>query len=369
MGKRISALESRHVDLGAGLLDWNDMAVPWTYHTHVDEEHAAVREAAGLFDISANRKIHIEGKDAFATVNFLLTRDMSKVYVGKSAYSLILNEDGGIEDDAIVYRWADDHYILVVGSGGASRQLEKAARGRDVTVRLDDDLHLLSLQGPAAVDFLDRHSSMDVHELRYFHHAQTTIFDHKIALSRTGYSGERGYEIFATSDVVANVWDEILLHGKRDGIRPCSFTCINAVRIEAGLHFFPFDMSPTTTPWEVGLGWAVSTTKSDYIGKEGAQRKRGNEQLHFVGVIANHDEAVGKPIAGGEKIFANGKEAGVMTASLYSRRLRQSIGFAHIKPFAAEIGTPIVIHGPVTVTGTVAKLPFYDPDKSRCRPT
>ena len=367
MGKRVSVLEGRHVDLGAGLTDWNDMAVPWTYHTHVDEEHAAVREAAGLFDTSGNRKIHVKGKDAFDTVDYLLTRDLSKIHVGKSAYALILNEDGGIEDDAIIYCLADDHYLLVVGSGGTARQLEKAARGRDVSFALDDDTHLLSLQGPKAVDLLNEYTPINLHALEYFHHVKTTVFGREAILSRTGYSGERGYEIFAARDLAGEIWDKILLHGRSKGVLPCSFTCINAIRIEAGLLFYPFDMSATTTPWDVGLGWTVSTTKGDYIGKEAALRKRGHQQIHFVGIVADHDEAVGKAIAGGEKIYAHGREAGVMTASLYSRRLKQSIGFAHIKPFAAEIGTPIVIHGPVTVTGTVARLPFYDPERTRCR--
>ena len=118
MGKRVSALERKHVELGAGLVDWNDMAVAWSYYTDVDEEHAAVRESAGLFDLSGLRKMHIKGKDAYETVDYLLPRDMTKIYVGKSAYTILLTKEGGVEDDAIIYRLADDHFLLVYGTGG-----------------------------------------------------------------------------------------------------------------------------------------------------------------------------------------------------------------------------------------------------------
>lgn len=367
MGNRVSVLEGRHVDLGAGLADWNDMAVAWTYHTHVDEEHTAVREAAGLFDLSGLRKVHIAGPGAYEAVNYLLPRDMSKIYVGKSAYTLILNKDGGIEDDAIVYRLAEDHYILVFGTGGSARQIEYAARDRDVKFWLDDDLHLISLQGPKAVEFLDRFTPVDLPTLKYFHHQDTELFGHKVLLSRTGYSGERGYDLFVPAKGVVEVWDGILHEGTADGILACSFTCLNTVRIEAGLHFYPFDMSSQTSPWETGLGWSISTTKGDYLGKEGVMKIRGNQRFYFGGFVADHDDAVGEPIAGGEKIFSYGKEAGVVTASLFSNRLKKSIGFGHFKQFAAEVGTPIVIHGPVTVTAKVAPLPFYDPEKKRPR--
>jgi len=367
MGKRTSVLESRHVDLGAGLADWNDIAVAWTYDTHVDEEHAAVREAAGLFDLSGLRKVHISGPDAFDTVDYLLPRDMSKIYVGKSAYTLILNKDGGIEDDAIIYRLADDHYLLVFGTGGTMRQLEFAARERDVKYWLDDDMHCLSLQGPVAVDFLDQHTSLNLHDLKYFHHEEVNLFGHSMLIARTGYSGERGYDLFVPAASAGDVWDQILDKGKEHGIVACSFVCLNTIRIEAGLHFYPYDMSSDTSPWETGLGWAVSTKKDDYLGKEGVMKTRGNQRFYFCGFVADHDEAVGAPLAGGEKVYAGAKEAGVVTASLFSNRLKKSIGFAHLHQFAAEVGTPIVIHGPVTVTAEVAPLPFYDPEKKKAR--
>lgn len=367
MGSRTTVLESNHVILGAGLVDWNDMAVAWTYHTDPDEEHAAVREAAGLFDLSGLRKVHIKGPDAYATVDYLLPRDMSKIYIGKSAYTLILTKDGGIEDDAIVYRLAEDHFLLVFGTGGTAKQLEIAARDRDVEFYLDDDTHCLSLQGPKSVEFLDQHADIDVNEIKYFHQQEATLFGHKILIARTGYSGERGYDLFVPASAASDIWEAILKQGRHEGIKACSFVCLNIIRMEAGLHFYPYDMCTNTTPWEATLGWSVSTTKGDYVGKEGAMKTRGNQRFYFCGFIADHDEAVGEAVGGGEKIYAFGKEAGIVTGSLYSYRLRKSIGFAHVQQFAAEVGTPLVIHGPVTVTAEVVKLPFYDPEKKKPR--
>lgn len=367
MGKRVSALESRHVHLGAGLVDWNDMAVASTYYTDTDEEHTAVRDAAGLFDLSGLRKVHIKGPDAYATVDYLLPRDMSKIHVGKSAYSLILTKDGGIEDDAIIYRLADEHYLLVFGTGGTAKQLEIAARDRDVKCYQDDDTHLLSLQGPKAVEFLERHSPLNVGALKYFHQTETTLFDHEILLARTGYSGERGYDLFVPAESVCDIWDKIMELGESEGIRACSFACLNVIRVEAGLHFYPFDMSTETSPWEAGLGWAVSTRKGDYIGKEGVMKTRGNQRFYFCGIEVDHDEDFAQSLAGREKVYAFGKEAGVVTSSIYSNRLRKAIGFAHLQQFAAENGTPIVVHGKVTVTGKVVPVPFYDPEKTRTR--
>lgn len=369
MGSRVSVLESRHVELGAGLADWNDMAVAWSYKTSVDEEHAAVREAAGLFDLSGLRKVHIKGPDALAAIDYMLPREMTVVPVGKSVYSTILTDDGGIADDAIAYRLAEDHFLLVYGTGDTMKELEKACRGKDATFMLDDDMHCISLQGITSVDFLDRFTPIDMPALKYFHQQETTLFGYPAIIARTGYSGERGYDIFASADVVGEIWDNILKEGAAQGIRACSFVCLNTVRIEAGLLFYPFDMSVETSPWEAGLGWSVSKTKeADFIGKEAVFHRKGNEKIHLVGIVADHDDAVGEPIAGGERVFFGGKEVGKITASLWSPRLGMSVALAHVQPGASTVGSTVIIHSPkATVTGTVSSLPFYDPEKTRTR--
>ena len=366
MGNRTSVLESRHIDLGAGLADWNDMAVAWTYATSNDEEHAAVREAAGLIDLSGLRKVHIKGPDAEAAADYLLPRDMKILEPGRSVYSTILNDDGGIDDDAIVYRLEADHFLVVYGTGDCPTQLDKAVAGRNATWELDDDMHCLSLQGPAALDFLNENASIDVSGLKYFAQENTSLFGKDCLLARTGYTGERGYDIFASADVAGHIWDSILEKGASRGIKPFSFVCLNTVRTEAGLLFYPFDMSTDHTPWEAGLGWSVATKKeADYIGKAAVLAKKGKEKIKFVGILADHNEAVGEPIAGGEKVLNGGNnEIGVMTACLYSSRLKQSIGFAQINAANAAEGTAVTING---ISGKIVSLPFYDPEKLKPR--
>jgi aminomethyltransferase len=362
-------LEGRHVDLGAGLADWNDMAVAWTYATSVDEEHAAVREAAGLFDFTALKKVHVTGPEALATVDYLLPRDMNAVAVGRAVYSTILNDDGGIDDDAIIYRLADDHFMVVFGTGDTEKQVEKASKGRNVSCELDDDLHCISLQGPIAVDFLNEHTPMDLLAMKYFGVEHTSLFGHDVILARTGYSGERGYGIFVPAAAAGDIWDQILEKGYSRGIRASCFVCLNTIRIESGLLFYPFDMTAEHTPWEVGLGWTVSTTKAaDFIGKAKVLERKGNERIQLVGILADHDAAVGEPIAGGEKVSCNGHEVGKITASLWSNRLKQSISFAHVDPSVATEGTDLMVQGAdCAIGGKVVPLPFYDPDKTRPR--
>ena len=152
---RHSALESRHQALGSPLGDWNGMDVPWEYDQDVVKEHLAVRNAAGLFDVSGLKKIHIVGSDALAVANHLCTRDLSIVYPGRSIYAIILNEEGRITDDCIMFHMSPNHVMMVHGGGTGMEQLQKSAQGKDVSIIFDDDLHDISLQGPISVDFLD----------------------------------------------------------------------------------------------------------------------------------------------------------------------------------------------------------------------
>ena len=194
---RTSALASRHAALGSGLEDWNGMGTAWTYDTDPNDEHDAVRERAGMFDMSPLKKVFVRGPDAQAVLDHLTTRDMSKIAPGKAAYLCVLTERGGIADDAIVSSNGGGEWMIVHGSGDTMALLEASADGRDATLEFTDDLHDLSVQGPSALDILNGHCDIDLAALAYFEHAPASLFGHACRISRTGYSGERGYEIFA----------------------------------------------------------------------------------------------------------------------------------------------------------------------------
>jgi aminomethyltransferase len=339
------------------------MDVPWGYDQDVNAEHRAVRTAAGLFDVSGLKKMHITGADALAVLNHLCTRDLTRIYPGKSVYALILNEEGGITDDCIMFYIKPNDWMMVHGGGTGREQLAKSAEGKDLSVQFDDNLHDISLQGPKAVDFLDPHTPFDLRSLKYFHHMPTTLFGHHCMISRTGYSGERGYEIFASADNIVPIWDTILEQGKSEGVIPCSFNCIDMIRVEAALLFYPYDMHEKLTPWELDLGFAVTKDKeADFRGKAACFAQEGKEKVKNFGVVADCGQAVEL----GAGVFADGKQIGEVTAPMYSTVLKQSLAMVQIEPSYAEPGIKVEIKGEkLSCTATTHTLPFYDPDKKK----
>jgi len=366
MGNRVSVLTGRHEALGATMADWNDMGVAWTYATDPDKEADACRNAAALIDLSGLRREHVKGPDAAAVVDYLLPRNMEIIYPGKSGYSTILTEEGGVADDVIVYRLADDHFLIATGTGDSDTAMKKATAGKDVTVEEDDNLHILALQGPIAHEILDANSPDDIAGLKFFHQMETTVFGVPAIVSRTGFTGERGYEIFAAADVAGALWDSILEAGKDKGVMPLSFVGLNMLRIESALLFHPFDVSENESAWEAGLGWSVGKEKGNYIGKAANEARKGNETKIFSGIVCDADVACGEPIAGGEKIYANGEEVGYVTAALFSTRLNKSVALCYLKP-GIEVGAAVEVKGAIDCSATVSALPFYDPEKLRPR--
>lgn len=351
---RASALASRHVALGSGLEDWNGMGTAWSYSTDPRDEHDAVREAAGMFDMSPLKKVFVRGPDAAAVLDHLTTRDMGRIGPGQAAYLSVLTDAGTMADDAIVSNNGGDEWMIVHGSGDTMALLLASATGRNVDIELDDDLHDISLQGPKALEILNAAASADLSGLPYFHHAPATLFGHPCRISRTGYSGERGYEIFANASVVGDIWDQLA----GTGVVPCSFTALDKVRIEAGLLFYGYDMTDTHTPWEVGLGFTVSRNKGEFRGKAALMAARDKGHIRNVGLVVDHDDAA----AGA--LFLDGQEVGVINSPCWSHRMKKSLALAHIRPGIAD-GTALEVRGEgLDTTARVAPLPFYDPEKS-----
>ena len=359
---RTSALASRHVELGSGLEDWNGMGTAWSYRSDANDEHDAIREAAGLFDMSPLKKVFVRGPDAARVVDHVITRDLTRVGPGQSVYGAILTGQGTVCDDAIIGNNGGDEWMHCHGSGESMERLQESAEGRDVDIELDDDLHDISLQGPKALQLLDAHTPIDLAAMRYFHHQATELFGHPCRISRTGYSGERGYEIFAASDVVGDIWDQILGHGAPLGVMPCSFAALDKVRIEAALLFFGYDMTAEHTPWEVGLGFTVHRDKGDFRGKQAVLASEGKERFVAAGIASPHEEAW----TGGETLTLDGEPVGVLNSPCWSHRLGKSLALVHLRPDAAAAATRLEVVGEdATGSAIVEPIPFFDPDKSR----
>ncbi len=360
---RQTALAPRHKALGSPLGEWNDMDVPWEYDQDVNLEHLAVRTAAGLFDVSGLKKVHITGADAMAVADHMFTRDMTTIHQGQSAYGIILNEDGKITDDCIMFHIKPNEVLMVHGSGTGMEQLVKSAQGKDVKIEFDDDLHDISLQGPKAVDFLNQYTDSNLHDLKYFHHISTTLFDYPCMISRTGFSGERGYEIFAQADNVVPIWDAILENGKSTGIIPCSFNCLDMIRVEAALLFYPYDMDEKNTPWDVGLGFAITKNKAgDYRGKEACLAAMGRETTTTWGIIADGNQ----PLDVGAEVFVGDKKVGFVTAPCYSTIMNASIAMVRIDKEYAKPDIALEVRGEQGhCTAKTGTMPLLDPDKSK----
>lgn len=364
MSKRVSVLDATFRALGAGMGEWNGMDVAFTLASDPRDEHTAIREAAGVWDTSALTKIHVRGPDALAAVDYLVTRDMGKVQVGKAGYSPVLKDDGHFCDDGYFFRIAEDEVLAATSIGPSFEYLQQWSRGKNLSVELDDDLHVITVQGPQSIDILETQTPVALRKLRFCHHLQTTLFDTPVMLSRTGYSGERGYEIWVPAQDTVSLWDRLIDHGTPLGLMPISWAGLEKVHIESALMAYGAEATEENTPWEVDFGWSVSRTKGDFRGREALFALEGKERVKLRGIVAECEGEV-EP---GAELTLDGKRIGHVTTPAYSERLGKSLALVHVAPFAAQPGTAIRVNGPsVQCAATLARIPFVDPERKRLR--
>ncbi|WP_244642232.1 aminomethyltransferase family protein [Chelatococcus reniformis] len=371
MSWRRSPLAERHRALGSNLEDWNGMETAWTYAGRsVADEHEAIRTKAAVMDVSGLRKVHLVGPHSHHILQRATTRDVRKVYPGKSVYASMLNEAGKFIDDCIIYRTGPNTWMVVVGSGTGYEALTCDLAGKNAALLFDDDLQDLSLQGPLAVDYLARHVP-GIRELKYFHHMQTTLFGKHVMISRTGYTGERGYEIFCRAEDATEIWDQIVAEGEGMGIIPASFTALDWVRVESYLLFFPYDNSqmypfadepPGDTLWELGLDFTVSPGKTGFRGAEEHYRLKGRERFKIFGVLADTDAV----LTAGDALFQGDKRVGVVTCGMYSRLTRRSMAIARMDVAVAREGVAFEVRGAEVACRAIAHpITFDDPKKTK----
>ena len=366
---RHSILNDRHKELGSKLdgETWNDMLIPWSYDKDPDDEVVAVRTCAGLYDVSALNIVNISGPDAEKVIDRLVAIDVTKITPGTSRLAAEVDKFGAICDDIMIIRDSENDFRVSHGSGVSQETLASLAHGKDIKIERDNDVHILSLQGPKALAILAPHITFNLAELPYFKHQKTTLFNCDIYIARGGYSGERGYEIYCASKDAILIWDKILEVGQPYGAIAASWDSLDLTRVEAGLLFFPFEMPEgDTTPWEANMGWGVDLDKKgDYIGKEALLMLQGRERVKHTGLICDSITAVDA----GSKLVKDGKEIGVVTSAVFSRYLMLSIAMIHIKPEFSQIGTTVTVLGENTrCNARVARTPFYDPNRLRTHP-
>jgi glycine cleavage system T protein (aminomethyltransferase) len=367
---RTSVLADRHRALGSKLEDWNGMGTAWTYAHDMALDHVAIRTKAGLMDVSGLKKLYLTGPHAAAILHQATTRDVTKIYPGKCAYACMLNEAGHFIEDCILYRLGPNTWMVVHGSGAGHETLASAVVGRNAALVFDDDLHDLSLQGPLAVEFLAKHVPA-IRHLNYFHHTPALLFGRPVVLSRTGYSGERGYEIFCKGEDAGLIWDTVLQDGKSLGIVPTCFATLDMLRVESYLLFYPYDMSqmypfekdaPGDTLWELGLDFTVSPGKTDFRGADQHYRLKGKERFRIFGLLAEDNAAADM----GDPVYAGDRKVGVVTCAMYSTLTKKSMALARLTADAAVHGKRLEIRGKNLKGPAMAHtLPFDDPQKKK----
>lgn len=370
---RHSALAHRHAEIGGELEDWNGMGTAWFYdHTpeRAKADYEAIRTKAGLMDVSGLKKVHVVGADAAYVIDRVTTRNVEKIAPGRSTYASILSPDGKFIDDCIIYHLAVNTWMVVHGTGTGMEQLASVAAGKNCEILFDDDLHDMSLQGPVSVDLLAKEIPQ-IRDLAYFGILQTRLFGRDVMISRTGYTGERGYEIFCRAKDATHLWDSILEAGKDMGVRPVQFSTLDLLRTESYLLFYPGDNSETypfegetcgDTLWELGLEFTVSPGKTGFIGAENHYAAEGKERFKIYGVLLEGTT----PADEGAALLQDGKPIGHVTFGMYSEVNSHNVGIARMPVAAAVAGTSLTVRNAdgTEIAATAAEMPFYDKDKS-----
>lgn len=358
-------LYEEHVKLGAKIVDFAGFEMPVQY-SGVVVEHNAVRNAAGLFDVSHMGEFEFRGPGALAFLNALTANDVAKLTDGKAQYSLLCNEQGGIVDDILVYRLAADHFWMVVNAANIEKDWnwvikiknEKFKTENCEIKNISDETCLLALQGPRAIEVAKTLTQAPVAELKSFHACVGTAAGRENCLiGRTGYTGEDGVEIFCKAPQAAPLWRAILEAGKTAGIKPAGLGARDTLRLEARLSLYGHEINDETNPLEAGLGWVVKLDKPDFIGKNPIVKiKEAGLKRTLVG-FKMCDKSIARQ---GFAIVAEEKTIGHVTSGSYSPTLAYGIGLGYAPTAFEKIGTKfnIDIRGKQRLAEVVT-VPFY----------
>ncbi|MFF8534619.1 glycine cleavage system aminomethyltransferase GcvT [Streptomyces sp. NPDC015532] len=366
---RHTALDALHRSLGATMTDFAGWDMPLRYASERDE-HVAVRTKAGLFDLSHMGEITVTGPQAAALLNHALVGNIATVGVGRARYTMICQEDGGILDDLIVYRLAEQEYMVVANASNAQVVLDalsERAAGFDAVVRDDRDAYaLIAVQGPESPGILKAVTDADLDGLKYYAGLPGTVAGVPALIARTGYTGEDGFELFVAPADAEKVWQALTDAGTPAGLVPCGLSCRDTLRLEAGMPLYGHELTTALTPFDAGLGRVVKFEKDgDFVGRaaltEAAERAASEPPRVLVGLIA---EGRRVPRAG-FSVVAGGEVIGEVTSGAPSPTLGKPIAMAYVDTAHAAPGTAGV---GVDIRGShepyeVVALPFYKRQK------
>lgn len=370
-------LNDVHRASGGKMVDFGGWDMPVQYGAGVIEEHMATRTRAGLFDVSHMGEIWVEGPDTIPFVNRLTTNNVTKLNDGQAHYSCLTNEKGGVVDDLLVYRFGPEKLLLVVNAGTTEKDwewikgnAERGTRNAESGGLAGPDVQLtnaspeycqIAIQGPKATEILQRLTDTDLSSIKYYWFTTGQVDGVDGIISRTGYTGEDGFEFYAPAGKAEQLWNKMLETGKEEGIIPCGLAARNTLRLEAGMSLYGHELSDDITPLEAGLGWITKLDKGDFTGREA--------------LLAQKEAGVTRKIAGFEMtepgiardeydVYVNGEKCGIVTSGSPAPFLKTRIGYAMLPVEFANPGQEIKIDiRGKHIAAKVVPTPFYKREK------
>ena len=354
MENKKTCLYDKHVALGALISPFGGFDMPIQY-TNIVDEHQAVRQACGVFDVSHMGEVLITGPDAERYVNHIFTNDVRQMPDGKILYGMMCYESGGVVDDLLVYKMASDCFFLVINASNIDKDwawIQEQAKGYEVTLNHQSDLYgELAVQGPQAEAVMEEVLGIACKELTFY----TFKTIDKVIVSRTGYTGEDGFEIYADAAYINECWDKLIASGR---CKPCGLGCRDTLRFEVGLPLYGDELSQDITPIMAGLGIFVKLDKDEFIGKDAlAKQKAEGAPKKLVG-IELADKAIPRH---GYAVLKEGRQVGEVTTGYHTISTDKSVCMALVDAACAALGTEVEIQiRKKTFPGTVCKKRFYD---------
>ncbi|HQU90845.1 MAG TPA: glycine cleavage system aminomethyltransferase GcvT [Pyrinomonadaceae bacterium] len=377
-------LNAVHRALGGKMVDFGGWDMPVQYPAGVIEEHMATRTRAGLFDVSHMGEIWVEGPDAIPFVNSITTNDVTKLVDGQAHYSAFPNLNGGVVDDLLVYRFAEERLLLVVNAGTTEKDwdwIQKYLPGGDASVNeravdppestlpngrvsarnASAEYCQIAIQGLKAIGILQQLTDTELEPIKYYHFTEGKVDGVDAIISRTGYTGEDGFEVYAAADKAEQLWNKMLETGASEGILPCGLAARNTLRLESGMSLYGHELGDDISTLEAGLGWITKLQKGEFVGREqiaslkeaGLKRKLVGFEMKEPGIARD-----------GFDIYHSDEKVGVVTSGSPAPFLKKNIGLAFVPPELANVGQEIRIDvRGKRLAAEVVPTPFYKREK------
>ena len=357
MQEKNTPLFDRHIELGGNMVSFGGYLLP-THYSGINLEHLGVRSKAGLFDVSHMGEFIISGSDAESFLQKVTVNDVASLSVGQAQYSAMCYANGGMIDDILVYKKKNE-FMLVVNAANNEKDLDwlnSHAKGDIRIENMSDNIGLVAIQGPRSRNILQTLTDSNLTNIQFYHFVEGRLNGKKAIISRTGYTGELGFEIYANSDDIGEIWDAIMKAGQDKGLEPAGLGCRDTLRMEMKLALYGNDIDDTTNPIEAGLGWITRLGKTDFIGKKALLEEKPNVTRRLV-CLEMTERAIPRQ---GCPILMNDESVGIITSGTMSPSLETGIGIGYVnKPFDKS-GTELLvdIRGRMK-SAVVVKPPFY----------